>query len=829
MSNQAKLGIIFNKYNISSRATKNFINYFMSNAKFNTELNHDAYYRYDYFETISNHEDDRYEFIISNDVNGKRASASHEADENFNFNITAEISQTGEIYNDEDIHIYNNGDGFIAIESLIRVEGFRFKYVVNKSRWTAEKLAELFPDGLPDGVDPNNLKDFEPLLINEDWCFDDYITPVKKIKDCIIFSGDSFDIAALGDGSTKLELELSGGEDSITEDGNISIVTGSLSNSESGESIDVDKITKLEKIGDSYKLTLKYDEEFDTATLGVTTFNNISNGNYGSVSQNYTSYVSGYVMQIPIQRDGAYKTKSKALWYAAGDSEHTIGMNFCNLCLGNLDTDKVRIEIERVESKSNTRRFKVHGDEIFTSINGTEYPLHDYYTDEIISYSASLVSLIESVTVPGSSLTWKAEAFPTASQTKTAVGIKTSTQGGSADLTGVVTITANNQQPVFDDDVPRADLRIYLNNILRARAYGGSIELTRIYENIIWPATSEYYQFYGERGDSNKLRLVLYDESGNIITDNASFSEIAQIYNYGGCISNAYLNLDSNETVVFNFEKKADKYIASSYDGSAFVMASEKDITSNIKTGIHIFNRREWDSDVSVVEKSKQDIDIPVNLKIISLNGEKITDLYPYFDYYSASIEIDKPKEKVEYSHKTDTFMITTPNSGGFDIVNAFYKIGFYALDGSNESSEELARLFANNACFTVHYKNIYGTSDDKGGYCLYIKPRPDHINDDTFYSVSNSFVAHNLSSPIIMVDFGGVDGYNICKTALLPIVEFNHDKSSYNLRGLMYMDLYNADDDTQINRNWSSRDNATISVHGEDALDTSTILITKI
>jgi hypothetical protein len=106
--------------------------------------------------------------------------------------------------------------------------------------------------------------------------------------------------------------------------------------------------------------------------------------------------------------------------------------------------------------KSDTRRFKVHGDEKVESINGTEYPLHDYYSDEKISYSASLIDTIESVTVPDSSLSWEAAGFPTTSQTKTAVGIKTSTTGSSATLTGVVTITANlsdsfiNPHPAFD-------------------------------------------------------------------------------------------------------------------------------------------------------------------------------------------------------------------------------------------------------------------------------------------------------------------------------------------------------------------------------------------
>ena len=70
---------------------------------------------------------------------------------------------------------------------------------------------------------------------------------------------------------------------------------------------------------------------------------------------------------------------------------------------------------------------------------------------------------------------------------------------------------------------------------------------------------------------------------------------------------------------------------------------------------------------------------------------------------------------------------------------------------------------------------------------------------------------------------------YNICRTALLPIIEYSSDESEHTLHGLMYMDLYNADDETAIDTDWIYSKRAIISVNGEDALDNATILITKI
>ena len=740
MNNQARLRVMFDRYNLSSKATKNFINYFMSNAELCLSCNNNIInWRTDSFNNISSHEGNNYEFVIDDEVNGTYPTADHESDETFEFNTSVRFNCADDKYDGYIVQIYNHSDGNICIRLYSNAAAaanskYIFSYLVNKSRWTSEKLSEMFPTGLPDGIDVNNLKDFEPLLINEDFVSDDYITPVRKIKDYITLSGDSFDIEALGDSSNKLELTLAGGKVPITED-NVSIVMGSLSNSETGESLDIDmEMFNLQKVDDeSYKLVIKSDKEFDSADLIVYTFVNLNEGDrYGTIAQKYVSYISGYNLQIPLQKNGKYKTENKPLWYAAADKEHSIGVRFCNLKLGNLDTDQVRLEMEKVD---------------------------------------------------------------------------------------------------IGDDKPRTDIKFYLNDVFRAGASGGSKELVSINNDSIWPATAALVAFNRDRLENSKVRMTLYKEDGEtIINNNAAFSEIAELYNYNGAIGHFLLDLEDGNTLALNFEKKADNHLTIHDLTDTLAMVSTKDLEKEIDSGIHIFNRQPWDRYFSVLEKSNQDISIPARIQITSLTGDDVTDVQPYNMGLTAFIELSKPKNKPEYSHKTETFTITTPNnSDGYDITNAYYKIGFYAIDGTDKSSEELAKSFIDKACLTVHYRNIYGTEGYKYERCFYVKPRPEHLNDDTFYSVSDMLITKDKSSPIIMGDHIANNHYNICRTALLPIIEYSSDESEHTLHGLMYMDLYNADDETAIDTDWIYSKRAIISVNGEDALDNATILITKI
>lgn len=378
--------------------------------------------------------------------------------------------------------------------------------------------------------------------------------------------------------------------------------------------------------------------------------------------------------------------------------------------------------------------------------------------------------------------------------------------------------------------LPRADVRFYLNDVLRARAIDGKTFLS-IFGDRSWPGSLALVTFNRDRSNSGKVRMVLYGEDGEtIISNNASFYELAEIFNFKGAMGHFYLDLSTKNKIVYNF-RRMDQFLAVDYDTCALAMSDKP--TENLTSGIHIFNTRyECDRGRSILEKSAKDVSIPAKVKVISVDGRDITDAYPYYVGVYSSLSISKPKGKIEYSHRTPTFTITTPDGeDGFDIFNAQYRIGFYALDGSDKSSEELAKSFINKACFTVSYRNVYGSTDYKYGQSFNVIPRQEHMNDDTFYSVSNMFLHHDKSSPIIMSPDTSVH-YSICRTALLPIIEMSSDRSTETLRGLMYMDLYNVDDNTRIERDWNGSTSldrqVAITINGEDAFGTE-ILIEKI
>lgn len=98
---------------------------------------------------------------------------------------------------------------------------------------------------------------------------DTYITPVRKVKEFFVLSGDSFDVEDLGDNT--IVMEFTGGRSPIVEDNNVAVLFGSLSNSESDETLSLDNmITHLTKVDDnSYSLVIDSDKEFDTANISL--------------------------------------------------------------------------------------------------------------------------------------------------------------------------------------------------------------------------------------------------------------------------------------------------------------------------------------------------------------------------------------------------------------------------------------------------------------------------------------------------------------------------------------------------------------------------------
>jgi len=261
---------------------------------------------------------------------------------------------------------------------------------------------------------------------------------------------------------------------------------------------------------------------------------------------------------------------------------------------------------------------------------------------------------------------------------------------------------------------------------------------------------------------------------------------------------------------------------------------------------------------------SKKSLNIPVTLQLpndrydyINLNhhaGDNQNAVYLYSNNRVDYSLVNKHAD-IEYKYKTDTFAI-------HDLINenelqVYYKLGFYALDGTNESCNSLANDFNDKSRFVVALREPNKTSANASEELIVAIERklqydvvepiddPDNptdpnqdsdtsgnndpYNQDTsgdigsnnnsnqdpilipvqesnysFYTVSDNIFradSYNINTPIIMTKDSHTF-YLVCNSILLPLIKYNVDEfnTTNELKGYLYMQLYDADTDTEIN-----------------------------
>lgn len=843
MNTEAKLRLLFNNYNSSSKATKSFINYFMNNAVFHVGMDTDHNSpRLEAFTNIPEHLNGQYEFIIDEDIDGQYAVATHEADDNFNFSLSATIASMDSIYNDDcSVRIKRSNDSGKIVLSLIIVGEEHFVYEVDKTKWSSEYLNKLFPAGAPSEVDINSIKDFEPLLINEDWV--DEVNPRKgKIKDYFVLSGDSFDKEAITV-EDSLDMIFYGGADKI--DSNICMVTGSLSNTESGESLEFNKeMMKLQRDGSKFKLIIKSDKEFNKADLDVTCFSDLKL--YGSVTQEHTSNLSSYSLQIPLQDNGQYIINTdKKLWHSEESYNNAIGMSFKDLNIGNLATDKVKLVFTKGESVA-TYRYIREGEGVANlAVKAIElYGEGDNISLKIMQSNGLWVYLYDKRISESDPVIRAKKVIPDGAPYKL-TGEELVALVDSADQSKVIGqyISADGYVTVLETDTsakpiqiqlangayPKASISFYLNDVLYAKS-NGEKTFNKIYEDKHWPATLSYSAINKVRGGSGAVKMIRYNEDGSIADSGAVFSEFCTLHNYNGTLGYIYLDLDEVQEVEYNFVPVENGYIEGYNTNCSTLRADFENKTQN--SCLRVFNvKQEWGN--RPLFENKENIDIPVSVKVVSVSGEELDkNTAPYRliidkDMYNQSkgenIELSSPNGKITYSLKTPIFTLTENVGDEITLTNAYYKLGIFALDGTNESSDKLAEDFLNKCCLSVQKRSWYGNYDKN--YVFVIKPK--EADNDTFYTVSDKYIMHDKSSQIILSNNKASTHYMVSHTALLPLVEVSNNRSEKILKGFIYMDLFNADDGAQITESLTSNINP-IMVNGEDASNKD-IIIEKI
>lgn len=192
------------------------------------------------------------------------------------------------------------------------------------------------------------------------------------------------------------------------------------------------------------------------------------------------------------------------------------------------------------------------------------------------------------------------------------------------------------------------------------------------------------------------------------------------------------------------------------------------------------------------------------------------------YTYSKYSLDFENTPGNITYQLKTDTFTIIDTYSSNIDKYNCYYKIGIVANDLTDDSSSELANEFMNKCYFTFCQDPVYEWKDVYADEDLSIFNSNPAIKSkdpfaETFYSVSEILIRNTISE-IKMKELKN-ETYNSTPAtnpadpgvvslapnrAILPIIEvdnsiYSNPTDHHRLKGLMYMQLFNADTNTPI------------------------------
>lgn len=710
MSNQAKLRVIFDRYNISPKATKNFINYFMSHAKLRigADINEESEVIEKLFTECNNHEDDNYKFIISA----------------------------------ADLAVPTNDDG------------------------------------------ENN-----EIIV-----------------------------------------------------GDVCTVSGTMSNASTGESVGFsDDIFKLDKVDDNYELNIKSKQLFDEFNLTVKVAPKYDE-TYAAIVQDNYSHVAGYNFQIPIAANN-YKRGIDKLWHASVNREYAIGMNFCQVLIGNREDDEVKLKLIKDPAKaycsvapSEQGYFTVHA--VVDGAAGDRYKLS---LSQLIDNDTSAITGVRVEIFEDNNVIFANNIIKTPHNDKVIIPVsdfeslkdETDSNKNFTDYltpsgSKVIVSDAGLELQLVYNDITKVVFEIYLNNKLYARSF--ATQITRLTDES-WPANILMTTF--NQTNSRGFRMIRFDDNGDVISDNTYFGEYINMYNYSGEAAYLWLNLNDVDDVEITMQPATDYLLTHNKESALAAQLSNKEISSKL---LAFKTAYEYDRGRRCMNTADSNFNIPVSLKIVSASGKPLDkDTFPYSNFIDEydnntspfielhGLRLPKPKDKVEYSLKTPVFTINCPNdSGGYEIINAYYKLGICALDGLDSSSEKLLNSFIKKSYIIVHQTD-YAVNENYMYYTFAIKPKLEYMNEQKFYSVSEKFQLLDRASTI-------TDRNNlICSTALRPIVEINSlDQSKNTLLGVLYMDMFNADDDSIITTGWAKNKKLSITINGEPALDKE-LEITKI
>ena len=837
MSAIAKLKLLFDNYSTSSKATRSFINYFMKNAALklssysndtNVEIN---------VSDIYSHEGNKYKFLLRNGISGNKAVFEHLPDETFNYYIKAESAGNSEFNNSGwSLNISKDSDNNAVLLQAKYGNKVYIDYDASASRWTSDILNRLFPDGIPDGVDIENIKDFEPLLINNDFyklygTLSD--TTCEKVNTLFKFSGDHFNYSDLPD-DTVIELVKTTNAKGDLSSGYCN-VNGYLKNSSTGEQLNISNhLTSVSYENGAAYVVLESKKEFNETNLQIEVYAN-ANSIYGAVIQKHTAlYTSGYNCIIPlVNKNNLEKLNSHQL-YSFGNDPTSL-LTFKTTDFYN-DNDNIRLEFERADTAAKPHACNYVRNKVDLQIE-TKAPLSLYNNaklkmvfnnpDLVITLHSRDGELLATDTIANTP--WKVEASVLNSLEHIGQYCNFTKSSDPNDPSGFIQVsyfTDNQIEFTLKCTSMNVMIKMYKNDELYAQSYGwqtfSTINPDATNDDDLWLGTLTFSRLNAETSSSNPINKTIGNIALNVVGSSSEKTGLRlhfRTHNFGSTIGHMLIDLNRNEKLVYQFKPLDKDLIKSSIFGMPIGTISKESIPSSICLLKSTFN-----TGVSSLKVSDKDFNIPVHLKCISINKEDLDEnVFPYLDD-GLEITMTAPKGEINYTHKTKVFTIN-------DSISAYYKIGFCALNGSNKSSEELANNFIENANFVVSHQNLYNSNISNRDYVLAVKPSSSNVNNE-LYCVSDTVIRNDLSNPILMSGCAAHEYeqrvYFICSAMLLPIIKVSRDLKEREPLGVIYMQLYDANTDEEITTNINDSSSCVITINGEDAMG-KTIDIEKI
>lgn len=936
-----RLNILFNRYNLSSKATRNFINFFMKNSEFRVNPVYVGYEKEISFDESEdqynkeidfvNNKNSLYEYWIklADVTDGQKASCTVN-------NITVECVNDNPIANDlhvkisrteTKIHIIVYGDEYVNEYD----DNVYVNYYVNKSRWTNEKLSQLYPEGIPSDIaeklQNNELHDFEPELINRDFTYvTDVEDPSFKISGIIQITCEPFDIDELQD--EALVFDLQGAEQAIYKGQPCRLTNVCLTDNEPESDLEDLQIqdgiynTKckdgaLYLVIKSKVLGYRYIHRNEESSNSIVLLPKVDEAYAAVVPRYISTKTSGYSICVPYSNKKSLK-KTKPNYFYAESEDKCSGLLFYTTDLYEKDINDLRLEITRVPSYISAdvgvnAIICAKSDEynsLTVSLTGTSSGNDQNCTISVSNNSNVLTT--DTFTISGDEIDGGKVYVNTLSNkisNTTAADYIDFLTRSIASGEGYITINelsgSGLQSELSVSNKLIAKISIYKNNVLYLQSW--NLVLNKLNGDVdsdiacmaynYWQNTNNRYNNYNSVEGLNQYlignvllrRVIGFDEN----TDEPIFASTSEntglrlnfeIGRPWGAHSNFILDFRPSNTIVYNFVQMNNELVQSDGYGNPLCNWTSDTVNSEMtiyksgfpyKNNLYDFN-------------SKKSLNIPVTLQLpnnrydyINLNhhagdNQNAVCLYSNnrVDYSLVSKHPD-----IEYKYKTDTF--TIHDLANENELQVYYKLGFYALDGTNESCNSLADDFIDKSRFIVSLREPNKTSANASEELVVAVERklqyiivnpiddPDNPNTDpdspntdgdintdglntdgndiisdgyydpynqdtsgnddipskedpiiipypiitpakedtySFYTVSDNIfrtddLYYNINTPIILTKDSHTF-YLVCNSILLPLIKYNVDEFNITkeLSGYLYMQLYDADTNTEIN-----------------------------